>query len=163
LLITALNPATPEGSIHPLLSCSMVNPLHPKVTCDRLYAEDVGGTRPLLPATNSRQSPTRWELLLSPSPYSALLRFTVKRFFVSSTRIGATASERRRGNMKGFNDAYLQGKARIWPCPSYMCHIHSTAELSRSKSGCPDRIFLDLNIRCSWCHKLCRDLFERGR
>ena len=26
---------------------------------------------------------------------------------------------------KGFNDVYLEAKARIWPCLSYMCHIRS--------------------------------------
>ena len=28
----------------------------------------------------------------------------------------------------GFQDFYLKAKARMWPCLSYMCHVHSTAE-----------------------------------
>ena len=37
------------------------------------------------------------------------------------------ASERRRNNLKGFQEFDLKAKARIWPRQSDMCRIRSTA------------------------------------
>ena len=37
------------------------------------------------------------------------------------------ATERRGNNLRGFEDIYLEAKARIWPRLSYMYHIRSAA------------------------------------
>ena len=41
---------------------------------------------------------------------------------------GKEAAERTGSNIHGFEEFHLKAKARIWPSPSYVYHICSTAE-----------------------------------
>ena len=38
-----------------------------------------------------------------------------------------SSTVRRSNRLKGFEDFYLNAKARIWPWLSYVCHVRSTA------------------------------------